>query len=150
MKNLPKTNQEKIDHEKKEKPLWLSEFSAESIKKSAEVNILPKLSIEGVGLEYAKDVIIMSEPYIVEIPKAKAISDDNKIWMIDMEYGNILHQFIAQSGSFRFQLGVLIEKLGLEMSDLIGFHIKLWKERATIKNAQFKGQAEVYILKPSF
>ena len=92
----------------------------------------------------------MSEPYIVEIPKAKAIGNDNKLWMIDLEYENVLHQFIAQSGSFRFQLAVLIEKLGMTMSDLIGFHIRLWKERATIKNTQFKGQAEVYILKPSF
>ena len=139
----------KTDQEPK-KPLWLAEFSKESIEKSAKVDILPKLSIDGVGIEYAKEVIIKSEPYIVEIPKEKAIGADNKLWMIDLEYENTLHQFIAQSGSFRFQLGVLIEKLGLTMSELIGFEIKLWKEKATIKNAQFKGLAEVYILKPSF
>ena len=141
---------EKKTDQKPDKPLWLAEFSKESITKSAEVNILPKLTIEGIGIEYAKEVIIMSEPYIVEIPKDKAISDDNKLWMIDLEYQNTLHQFIAQSGSFRFQLGVLMEKSNLTMIDLIGFHIKLWKEKANIKNKQFKGQAEVYILKPNF
>lgn len=133
-----------------DKPLWLDEFSKESIEKSAEVDIHPKLTIEGIGIEYAKDVVIMSEPYIVEIPKEKAIGNSNKLWMIDLQYEGTLHQFIAQSGSFRFQLGVLMKKLGLPITDLIGFHIKLWKEKANIKNAQFKGLAEVYVLKPSF
>ena len=136
--------------ETKKKPSWLSDFTAESIKKSAEIDIKPKLTIDGIGIEYAKDITIMSEPYIVEIPKEKSIGADNKIWMIDVSYQEVNHQFIAQSGSFRFQLGVLMEKLNFEPKDLIGFQIKLWKEIATMNNKQFKGKAEVYILKPNF
>ena len=136
--------------ETKKKPSWLSDFTTESIKKSAEVDIKPKLTIDGIGIEYAKDITIMSEPYIVEIPKEKSIGADNKIWMIDVSYQEVSHQFIAQSGSFRFQLGVLMEKLNFEPKDLIGLQLKLWKEKATISNKQFKGKAEVYVLKPNF
>jgi len=141
---------EKKETKKKQKPSWLSDFTAESIKKSAEVDIKPKLTINGIGIEYAKDIIIKSEPYIVEIPKEKSIGASNKIWMIDVMYEGILHNFIAQSGSFRFQLGVLMEKLSFEPKDLINFHLKLWKEKANISNKQFKGKAEVYVLRPNF
>ena len=121
------------------------EFTPEKIKKSAEIIIYPKLTIDNLGIEYAKDVIILSEPYLVEIPKEKRIGAETKIWMIDLEYEGVRHQFTAQSGSFRFQLGVLQEKLGFEnFDDLIGFEIKLWKQIANINTPNFKGNAEVY------
>lgn len=125
---------------------WLSEFSKKSIKKSAEVEIKPKLTIDGIGIEYAKNVVILSDLYKVEIPKEKAIRS-NKIWMIDLEYENVNHQFIAEAGSFRFQLGVLMEKLNYsEPKELIDLYVKLWKEIATIDTPTFKGKAEVYKL----
>ena len=133
--------------EQPKRPNWLKEFTPESITKSAELIIYPKLTIDGLGLEYSKNVVILSEPYLVEIPKEKAISKDNKIWMIDLEYEGVRHQFICQSGSFRFQLGVLQEKLNLD--DLIGFEIKLWKQLANINTPTFKGKAEVYCMTPN-
>ena len=136
--------------EQPKKPAWLKEFTPESIKKSAELVIHPKLTIDGLGLEHSKNVVILSEPYLVEIPKEKAITKDTKIWMIDLEYERVRHQFICQSGSFRFQLGVLQEKLGLDdFDDLIGFKIKLWKQIADINTPTFKGKAEVYCLTPN-
>lgn len=131
--------------EKKSEIAWLSEFTEKSLENSAEVDIKPKLTIDGIGIEYSKNVVILSEPYKVEIPKDKAIGKDNKIWMIDLEFENVEHQFIAQSGSFRFQLGVLAKKLGVnKMSELINLPIKIWKQIATINTATFKGKAEVY------
>lgn len=133
------------DQEKKSKVDWLSEFTEKSLDNSAEVDIKPKLTIDGIGIEYSKDVVILSVPYKVEIPKEKAIGKDNKIWMIDLEFENVEHQFIAQSGSFRFQLGVLAKKLELsEMTKLINLPIKIWKQIATINTPTFKGKAEVY------
>ena len=131
--------------QEKSKISWLSEFSQKSIVNSAEVDIKPKLTIDGIGIEYAKNVIILSEPYKVEIPKEKAIGKSNKIWMIDFEYEKVEHQFIAEAGSFRFQLGVLMTKLNyIEPKDLIDLYIKLWKEIANISTPTFKGKAEVY------
>lgn len=134
-----------VDQEKKSEIDWLSDFTEKSLDNSAEVDIKPKLTIDGIGIEYSKNVVILSEPYKVEIPKEKAIGKDNKIWMIDLEFENVEHQFIAQSGSFRFQLGVLAKKLKLsEMSELINLPIKIWKQISTINTPTFKGKAEVY------
>lgn len=124
---------------------FLSDFSQESIDKSAEVEINPKFEIEGIGIEYAKNVLILSIPYKVEIPKEKSIKKDNKIWMIDLEYQDVLHTFIAEAGSFRFQLGVIMKKLDYtEPKELIGLAIRIWKVIANISTPTFKGKTEVY------
>lgn len=124
---------------------WLSDFTQESLTKSAEVEIKPKFEIEGVGIEFAKNVIILSELYKVEIPKEKSIKADNKLWCIDLDYENVEHQFIAEAGSFRFQLGVIMEKLEYtEPKELIGLPVRIWKVIATINTPTFKGKAEVY------
>lgn len=134
---------EKKKESQKEVIDWLSDFTQESIKKSAEIEIKPKLTIE-LGIENAKDVIILSIPYLVEIPKEKAIGS-NKIWMIDLQYNNVAHQFICQAGSFRFQLGVLKEKLELkDITELINLYVKIWKTLDFIDTPSFKGKAEMY------
>ena len=132
-----------LDQEK-EQIEWLSDFTKQSLDKSAEVDIKPKLTIDGLGLEYSKFVVILSVPYKVEIPKEKAIGS-NKIFMMDLEYEGIQHQFICESGSFRFQLGVLMRKLGFkEPSELIELPIRIWKTQTYINTPKFKGTAEVY------
>ena len=126
---------------------FLSDFTVENLKKSADLEIKPKLSIDECGIEFGKKVVILSIPYIVEIPKAKAIGT-NKIWMIDLEYNDIDHQFIAQANSFRFQLGVLMEKLGLsEKESLIDLFVLIWKTLEQINTPTFKGKAEMYHIK---
>lgn len=128
-------------------PEWLNDFDKESIKKSAEVDIKPKLTIDDIGIENGKDITILSIPYKVNIPKEKSINGKSKIFVIDLLYNNIEHQFIAESGSFRFQLGVLKEKLDLsDYSKLIGIKRKLWKQMANINTSKFTGKAEVYVL----
>jgi len=124
---------------------FLSDFNQESIDKSAEVEINPKFEIEGVGIEYAKNVLILSAPYKVEIPKEKSIKANNKIWMIDLDYQDVKHTFIAEAGSFRFQLGVIMKKLEYtEPKELIGLPVRIWKVNANINTPTFKGKAEVY------
>ena len=135
---------EKKKQPEKSKISWLSDFTQESLEKSAEMIIKPKLTIE-LGIDNVKEnIIILSEPYLVKIPKEKAIGS-NEILMIDLEYNGIAHQFIAQAGSFRFQLGVLMEKLGYtEPTELIDLPIKIWKTIESINTPTFKGKAEMY------
>lgn len=135
---------EKKKQPEKSKISWLSDFTQNSIEKSAEMVIKPKLTIE-LGIDNVKEnIIILSAPYLVEIPKEKAIGS-NKILMIDLEYNGIAHQFIAQAGSFRFQLGVLMRKLDYtEPNELIDLLVKIWKTMETINTPTFKGKAEMY------
>ena len=124
---------------------FLSDFTQKSIDNSAEVDIKPKFEIEGVGIEFAKNVMILTKPYQVEIPKEKAIGKSNLLWMIDLDYQNVAHTFIAESGSFRFQLGVIMKKLEYtEPKELIGLAVRIWKVIADIKTPTFKGKAELY------
>lgn len=135
---------ESVDQENKILPEWLKEFSQDSIEKSANIDIKPKLTIDGLGIEHSKICSILSELYKVKIPKEKAIGN-NELWMVDLSYNGVNHQFIAQSGSFRFQLGVLMTKLGFSNpSELIGLPIRIWKTTSYISTPQFKGNAEVY------
>lgn len=138
-------SEKKSEKKEKSKIAWLSEFSQESIEKSAEISILPKFEIEGIGIEYAKNVIILTELYKIEIPKEKSIKPNNKLWCINLEYQEVVHQFIAEAGSFRFQLGVIMEKLEYtEPKQLIGLYVRIWKVIANIKTPTFVGKAEVY------
>lgn len=124
---------------------WLKDFKPEAIKKASEVDIKPKLTIDGIGIEYAKICTILTLPKKVNIPKEKAIGNSNLIFMMDLEYEGVSHNFICQSGSFRFQLGVLMNKLGFtDVDDLIGLPIRIWKTKSYINTPVFKGQAEVY------
>ena len=133
--------------EKKSEIDFLAEFSQASLKKSADLEIKPKLIIDGLGIEFGKKVVILSVPYIVEIPKEKAIGT-NKIWMIDLGYQQTEHQFTAQAGSFRFQLGVLMERLELtEKEQLIDLYVLIWKTIENISTPTFKGKAEMYHIK---
>ena len=138
-------SEKKSEKKEKSKIAWLSEFNQESLVKSAEIEIKPKFTIEGIGIEFAKNVVILSELYKVEIPKEKAINQKTKLWSIDLEYENVAHSFLAESGSFRFQLGVIMEKLDYtEPKELIGLPIRIWKVNANINTPTFKGKAEVY------
>jgi len=123
---------------------WLSDFAQENLEKSADIDIKPKLTIE-LGIDNIKEnIVILSEPYLIEIPKEKAIGS-NELLAINLEYLGIAHQFIAQAGSFRFQLGVIMEKLEFkEPDELIGLEVKIWKTLEYINTPTFKGKAEMY------
>lgn len=135
-----KTDQEKLN--------WSTGFDSESIKKASEVDIKPKLSIEALGIKHSKAIEIISDIYIIDIPKEKAITGNTKLKCIDVMYEGVEHSFIAESGSFRFQISVLLEKLKLDSA--IGLKILLWMEMADIKTPQFTGKSKVYCLKPNF
>jgi len=118
--------EEKLDN-------FLEGFKKVDIEKSAKLDIKPKLEIDGLGIDYGLDVQILTEPYIVQLPKGKGLSNDDKIWMIDVMYMNVIHQFIAQAASFRFQLGVLVEKhFEGNMANVIGEMVKIWKESVVL------------------
>ncbi|GAH06895.1 unnamed protein product, partial [marine sediment metagenome] len=105
------------DQEPKEHIEWLRDFKPEAIKKASEVDIKPKLTIDGLGIEFAKICTILTLPKKVKIPKEKSIGNSNLIFMMDLEYEGVAHNFICESGSFRFQLGVLMTKLGFTDTD---------------------------------
>lgn len=108
-------------------------FTKSDIKKSAELDIKPKLEIIGLTIQNGLDVQILTKPYEVQLPKGKGLSKDDKIWMIDVMYMDVIHQFIAEAASFRYQLLVLVEKyLNGDMSNVIGERVKIWKEMVVL------------------
>lgn len=110
---------------------FLGDIKTEDLEFSAGLNILPKLYIEDVGVENAKQVKVMSAPYTIEIPEAKSMSDDNHLKIIDMEYEDVIHQFVAQAKSFRYQYGVIMVQLGFKTTEterMIGAILKIWLE----------------------
>jgi len=118
---------------------FLSDFDEEKIEKSSKLEILPKLEIEGTGIENAKIVKVLSGRYMVEIPVEKSMSDDNHLWIIDMEYEKTKHQIIAQAKSFRYQYAVIMKKCGINIKDqkatehMIGAIIKIWLEEVELE-----------------
>lgn len=110
---------------------FLSDIDEEKLEISANLNILPKLYIEDVGVENSKQVKVLSAGYTIEIPQEKSMSDDNHLKVIDVEFEKIQHQFIAEAKSFRFQYGVIMKQLGFkttESAKMIGAIIKIWLE----------------------
>jgi len=114
-----------------QEPNFFSDIDAEKVQKSAELDIKPKLIVEKLGIENGVSVEILSEPYLVKLPAGK-ISD--KVFMMDMLYNGVVHQFVAQATSFRYHLAVVMKKLGFEHpKELIGVNIRIWKEVADLK-----------------
>lgn len=104
-------------------------FNKTDIEKSAVLDIKPKLEIYGLGIQNGVDVLVLTEPYKVQLPQGKGLSKDDKIWMLDVKYMDVIHQFICQAGSFRYQLLVLVEKhFDGYLDKIIGQIIKIWKE----------------------
>ena len=120
------TTEKKIDD-------FMEGFNKADIEKSAKLDIKPKLEVFGLGVENGVDVQILTEPYRVQLPEGKGLSKDDKIWMIDVMYQDVIHQFICQAGSFRYQLLVLVEKhFEGNMSEVIGEMVKIWKESVVL------------------
>lgn len=112
---------------------FMEGFNKLDIEKSAEMDIKPKLEIEGLGIENGVDVKILSEPYKIQLPKGKGLSKDDKIWIMDVMYKNVIHQFICQAGSFRYQLLVLVKKqFSGNMDQIVGQFVKIWKEEVVL------------------
>lgn len=112
---------------------FLGDIDEEKLKLSAGLDIKPKLYIEDVGVENAKQVEVLSAGYKIEIPKEKSMSktDDHTLKIIDVKYENVEHQFIAQAISFRYQYGVIMEQLGFKKTEtfkMVGAIIKIWQE----------------------
>ena len=109
-------------------------FKLDDIKKSAVLDIKPKLEIDGLGILNGVEVVVLSIPYKVQLPKGKGLSEDDKIWMINVKYNDVVHQFIAQAASFRYQLLVLVEKhFDGEMEAICGELVKIWKESVVLE-----------------
>ena len=124
-----------------------SEFDVSKIKESAEMDIKPKFEIEGLGLDYAKDVIVKGTYYDVKIPVAKAISNKTIIKAINLIHNGIEHQFFCESESFKYQIDVIRFRRKLNVNQIDGLKIKIWKQLTQIDTPNFKGKAIVYSLK---
>lgn len=128
---------------------YTKSINMEKIRKSAKLNIKPKLSFpnENLGLEHSKSFIIDSLIYIATITKEKAITSKVDLFAIDVLYLNTLHQLFIESESFKYQLLVICEKLGITIQDIIGLELLAWKTKTYINTPNFKGNAIVYNLK---
>jgi len=125
-----------------EKENFLEGFKKSDIKKSAELDIKPRLLISSLGVENGVSVKILTEPYITVLPEGKAMTKDGKVWMINVLLEGKEHTFIAQAGSFRYQLGVLCEKhFEGNLANLVGKTIRIWKE---IVEHETYGKTEMY------
>ena len=114
---------------------WKSDLKAESIQKSLEAGeILPRL-IPELNQVYSVTVL-NSEP----IPKVFD-SEYGKTYALDVEYQDLKHSLIIPK-SFRFQLAVAMERLGIaSLSDLIG---KVITFKKSIGNTKQYKNAELY------
>lgn len=137
MAKKPETNQ---DFE------FESEFDISKVKESAELDIKPKFEIEGLGIEFSKDIIIKGSYYNIELPKSKAINDTT-VKAINLIHNGIEHQFICEASSFRYQLDVIRFRRKLKLNQIDGLKLKVWKQNVKIDSDKFKGKADVYCLK---
>jgi len=124
-----------------------SEFDITKIKTSAELDIKPKFEIDGLGLDFAKDVIVKGTYYEIDIPKEKAISGKTRVKALNLIHNGIEHQFIAESESFRYQIDVIRYQKKLNLDEIDGLKLKIWKTRQDLKTDRFTGKADVYNLK---
>lgn len=111
--------------------MFLSGIKDKDVEHSASMEIHPKVYVHDVGIENSKTVKVLSEPYVVVIPEEKAMSDDNSLLFMDVEYLKVKHQFICQAKSFRYQYAVIMKQLGFkktEFDKMIGAVIKIWLE----------------------
>ena len=135
------------DQENDEVFVFESDFDVSKIKESAKMDIKPKFEIEGLGIEFSKNVIIKGSYYNIEIPIEKSIDGKTTVKAINFIYNGVEHQFICEAGSFRYQLDVIRFRRKLNIDNIDGLKLKIWKQIATIDSEKFKGKAPVYCLK---
>jgi hypothetical protein len=116
-------------------PSFIEGLDKKNIEKSASMDIKPRLTVQTLGVENGVDVEILGIPYKVEIGE-KAMTDDGKLWMLNVLYEGIEHQFVAQPDSFRFQIAALLKREFGSYDDfslLIGKSLKIWKETVVLE-----------------
>jgi len=118
----------KPDHEKTTLPDYMKGFDASKVKKASEVEILPTISVNKNGLEFAKVVKVLSEPVEITLPKEKQKFGD-KAYPMNVEYLGVRCQIYC-TNALRFNIGVIDMKLGNDES-IIGHSIRIWKEIGT-------------------
>jgi len=126
--------------------VFKSEFDLDKVQKSADLDIKPKIEFES-GIENAKDVLIVGTYYEIDIPKEKAITEKTKLKALNMLHEGVIHQFIAEAESFRYQLEVICYKKKIQVDDIDGLALKIWKDTQYINTPKFKGKADVYCIK---
>lgn len=116
---------------------WMSDLDKENIKKSADMDIIPRLKI---SLSKSVEVIITSKPYEVKIPIEKSIDGTGKLQVIDVIHDGVKMNVICTAKSFRFQLAVLAEKLG-SYEKVMNTPIRIGKSKQQVKGY---GLCDVY------
>jgi hypothetical protein len=125
-----------VDKKESKKDDWYSDFNAESLKTALEIEVLPIISVDDVGLEFAKSMKILSEPKQIKLPVDKQ-KFSKVAYVMEVEYLNERCQ-IYLTNAFRFNLALIKEKY----NDIIGLTIKVWKE---ISDTEF-GKQKMYRL----
>ena len=101
-------------------PEYLTQFKSSDLKKVAKLDILPSLKLA------LNDSVVVK---VISIPIPTLFADGQTYFTMKLEHNGVLKQFVAQANSFRFQLGVLAEKLG----SVVGKTIVISKEKVKMK-----------------
>jgi len=123
---------------------WTVDIDKASVKKIADLNIIPQLSI--VALDTKGNFSNLTVK-VKTLPKLTRFADGNDYFVIFVEQNDMVYQMVCSAVSFRQQLAVIIYK---EFNDdstlLIGQMINITKQIAEIDTPKFKGKAEVYLI----
>ena len=123
---------------------WTVDIDKASVKKIADLNIIPQLSI--VALDTKGNFSNLTVK-VKTLPKLTRFADGNDYFVMFVEQNNMVYQMVCSAVSFRQQLAVIIYK---EFDDdstlLIGQTINITKQIADIDTSKFKGKAEVYLI----
>jgi len=95
-----KTDQE---NEASDNSGWLDDIDIEKVKKSSEIEILPKFEVL---------VNEMKTCTILSLPVNTKFQDGNWYFTMEVLYNGVKHQLVAQAKSLRYSLAVLGTKLG--------------------------------------
>ena len=112
-------------------PDYMEGFDASKVKKASEVEILPTISVDENGLEYAIEVKVLSRPHKIKLPKLKQKFGEVAFPM-NVEYLNVNCQIYCTQ-ALRFNIGVIDLKLyNIDNNDsIVGHSIRIWKELGT-------------------
>jgi hypothetical protein len=128
---------ENIEQEKpKEIPSWKKGLDMNSVRKVAELNILPSIKID-LG-----DIVNLK---IHSLPTPTKFADGNTYETMLVELSENIYQLNCNAESFKFQFAVLSEKHfnGID-ENMVGHTIQVSKIETYIDTPKFKGKAEVY------
>ena len=106
-------------------PSYMKGFDATKIQNALEVDILPTISVDKIGLEFSIDVEVLSVPREITLPKAKQ-QFGKFAYPMEVKYSGQRCQIYC-TNALRHSIGILDMKLTSQKLTIIGCVVKIWK-----------------------